>query len=344
MPSHRGPLTTVNISTMAFVKVLIVIAVIGFLYIIRDILAVLFIAILFASALSPWVSTMQSHRIPRRLGILLIYSSILGIIVLAVVLIIPPIIQEYTQLVAVFPQYSDRVVQLLQSISPEINIIEYVKTFFKSIESNLPHVASIVFVKIFDVLQGLIAFVIVCVVTFYMVAEEGMIKRTIQSLAPPKYHESIDSLIIKIQKKIGLWVRGQSLLCLIIGVLCYIGLSVLGVQYALILGFIAGLTELIPVLGPIMGGIPAVFVAFNQSPMLALFVLLLYFIIQRIENDFLVPTVMSKAVGVNPLVSIIALLIGGKLGGIVGVFLAIPVVTVIGVLVEYFFGEDRKES
>jgi len=344
MPSQREPLTTINISTLAFIKVLIVIAVVGFLYLIRDILAIVFIALLFASALSPWVATMQGHRIPRRLGVLLIYLSILTVISLTIVLIVPPIVQEYNQLVTVFPTYSDNVIQFVQSMSPEINVIEYVKTFLKSIESNLPHVASIVFVKIFDVLQGLVALVIVCVVTFYMIAEEGVIKRTIQSLAPQKYHESIDILIIKIQKKIGLWLRGQSFLCLIIGTLSFIGLSVLKVEYALILGLIAGLTEFIPVLGPILGSIPAIFIAFNQSPILAVFVFLLYFIIQRIENDFLVPTVMSKTVGVNPLVSIIALLIGGKLGGFVGMLLAIPVVTVIGVIVEYFFGEDHKQS
>jgi len=221
------------------------------------------------------------------------------------------------------------------------DVVGQLKQFIGEIQSNSFQFAGTIFSKIFNVLSGLVALLIVCVVTFYMVVEEGVIKKAIHSMAPQKYHESIDDLTAKIQKKIGLWLRGQFILCFIIFVLCFIGLTVLGVKYALILALFAGLTEFVPILGPILGSIPAIFVAFNQTPILALFVFLLYFLVQRMENDFLVPTVMQKAVGVNPLVSIIALLIGGKLGGIVGVLLAIPVVTVIGVVLDFFTSDVR---
>ncbi len=338
----REPITTVNISSLSFVKVLIVIASLGFLYLIRDIIAILFISLLFASALSPWITTMHRAHIPRRLGILLVYISILSVISLSIVLIVPPMISQYNELVSVFPHYAERIVQLIQGISPEVNIVEYAKQAIGSIQSNLIQLAGTVFFKIFDVIFGIVALVIVFVVTFYIVAEEDVIKRAIHSLTPTKYHEAIDELTARIQKKIGLWLRGQLILSLLIFLLSFIGLSVLGVDYALILALFAGLTEFVPILGPILGSIPAIFVAFNQAPLLALFVFLLYFLIQRMENDFLVPAVMQKTVGVNPLVSIIALLIGGKLGGIVGVLLAIPVVTVISVILEYFFGDEEN--
>lgn len=336
-------ITTVNISSRSFVKVLIIIAAISFLYIVRDILAILFIALLFASALSPWIAVMERARIPRRMGILLIYISITAIISLVFILMVPPIVAQYNQFVAAFPQYSESVIQFVRGITlVDINIIEYVKRFFQGIESGFLQVAGTVFTKIFDVITGIFALVLVFVVTFYMVAEEGAMKRAIRAVTPPKYHESIDELIARIQHKIGLWLRGQLILSIIIFLASFIGLSILQVEYALILAIFAGLTEFVPILGPIIGGIPAVFVAFNQAPMLALFVLLLYFLIQRLENDFLVPTIMKKTVGVNPLVSIIALLVGGKLAGIVGVLLAIPVVTIIAVILEYFFGSEEK--
>lgn len=345
MPSLKD-ITTVNISTLSFIKVLIILATIGFLYLIRDILAILFISLLFASALIPWITTMEQHRIPRRLGILLIYLSIVSIISLSIILIVPPIIEQYNELVTVFPQYAEGILQFVRQHSGQFDLVDRLKTSIVNIQSNALQVAGTIFSKIFDVISGIIALVVVFVVTFYMVAEEGVIRKAIHSLAPAKYHASIDELIINIQRKIGLWLRGQFILSLIIFVLSFIGLSVLGVKYALILALFAGLTEFVPILGPILGSIPAIFVAFNQAPLLALFVVLLYLLIQRMENDFLVPTIMQRTVGVNPLVSIIALLIGGKLAGIVGVLLAIPVVTVIGVLIDFFTGgeDDGKNQ
>ncbi len=341
MPSLKD-ITTINISTLSFVKVLIILAVIGFLYLIRDILAILFISLLFASALTPWITAMEQHRIPRRLGILLVYISIISIISLSIVLIVPPIIEQYNELVAIFPQYSEGILQFVRQYSGQFDVVDKIKEAINSLQSNALQFAGTIFTKIFDIISGFVALVIVFVVTFYMVAEEGVIKKAIHSITPARYHEAIDGLTLKIQRTVGLWLRGQFILSFIIFSLSFIGLSVLGVKYALILALFAGLTEFVPILGPILGSIPAIFVAFNQTPLLALFVLLLYFLIQRMENDFLVPTVMQKAVGLNPLVSIIALLIGGKLGGIVGVLLAIPVVAVIGVVIEYFTEEEKS--
>lgn len=337
-------ITTVNISSLAFIKVLIIIVALTFVYVVRDIIAILFVSLLFASALSPWIATMERARIPRRLGILLVYISIVAIISLAVVLMVPPIVEQYNELVMAFPQYSETIVQFVRNFAPaDINIVDYVKRFFQGIEASLLQVAGTVFSKIFNVLTGVFWLLLVFVVTFYMVAEEGAMKRALRAVTPPKYHASLDELIARIQHKIGLWLRGQLILSVIIFLASFIGLSILQVEYALILAIFAGLTEFIPILGPIIGSIPAIFVAFNQAPLLALFVLLLYFLIQRLENDFLVPAVMKKTVGVNPLVSIIALLVGGKLAGIIGVLLAIPVVTIGAVVLEYFFGEEGRE-
>jgi predicted PurR-regulated permease PerM len=144
-------------------------------------------------------------------------------------------------------------------------------------------------------------------------------------------------LVNRMQDKIGLWLRGQIILSVIIFLLTYLGLSILGVKYALVLALVAGLTEFVPYLGPILAAIPAVFFAFTQDPMLAVFVIVLYYIIQLFENNFIVPQLMQKVVGLNPVVSIVVLLIGFKVGGIIGVILAIPVATAIGVFAKDIF-------
>ncbi|MBI4272388.1 AI-2E family transporter [Candidatus Uhrbacteria bacterium] len=335
---------TVNISTLTFLKILLIIGILAFIYFIRDILAILFIALLLSSALSPWVQTMESRKIPRAAGIFLIYFSILAIVALAIVLLIPPLVEQFNELSLSFPSYSDHFVQVLQSYNPDINIVDQMKRLFVSIQSSLLDIASGIFLKIFDILRGIVAFFLVFVVTFYMVVEENMMRRALKTLTPSAYHPFAERLLGKIQKKIGLWLRGQAILSFLIFLLSFIGLSILGVHYALVLALVAGLTEFMPLIGPIIGAIPAIFIAFNQDPLLALWVLLLYVLIQRLENDLLVPRVMQQAVGLNPLVSIIALLIGAKFGGIIGILLAIPVATVCAVFASEFFGNSFEHQ
>jgi len=136
----------------------------------------------------------------------------------------------------------------------------------------------------------------------------------------------------RIQQKIGAWARGQFILGLIIGVMCFIGLIFLLPEYALVLAIVAGLTELIPYLGPTLGAIPAVFLGFTVSPGHGLAVLILYIIIQQLENNVVVPQVMRRQLGLNPIMIIIAMLVGARLAGIVGLILAVPVATAISVV------------
>ena len=138
------------------------------------------------------------------------------------------------------------------------------------------------------------------------------------------------------QEKIGLWLRGQLVLCLIIFLMSWLGLSLLGVKYSLVLAVFAGVTEFIPYLGPFLGAIPAVFVGFTQAPYLCLLVIILYIVIQQTENLFLVPMVMKKAVGLNPVIVIISMLIGGTMAGILGILVALPVATAISVVFSDF--------
>ena len=177
-----------------------------------------------------------------------------------------------------------------------------------------------------------------------MVVEEDAMKKLVWSVTPEKNQTYIIDLINRMQKKIGLWFRGQLLLCFTIFLLTYIGLSILGIKYALVLAILAGLTEFVPYLGPVIGAVPAVFLAFTQSPLLALFTLILYIVVQQVENNILVPKVMEKAVGINPIVSIAVLMIGFQLAGIVGAILSIPVATAAGVIIKDVFDNKILEN
>jgi predicted PurR-regulated permease PerM len=147
----------------------------------------------------------------------------------------------------------------------------------------------------------------------------------------------------KIQNRLGNWLRGQLILSLVIFTLTYIGLSILQIKYALVLAMLAGSFELIPYVGPILSSVPAIFLAFVQAPYLALFVILLYFIVQQLENSLIVPKVMGRVTGLNPIVVLIAVLIGAKIGGIVGTLMAVPVATALSTFL-YDFNNHEDSS
>ena len=178
---------------------------------------------------------------------------------------------------------------------------------------------------------GILSTIVIVIVTYYLSLYDQSIKRSIRSLLPAKYQPYFSHLTLRMQDKIGLWLRGQLVLCLIIFFMVLIGLSLLGVKYVWVLALLAGVSEIIPYFGPIIGAVPAVFIAFTQSPELGLATLALYFFIQQAENYLIVPKVMQKAVGLNPVVIIIAMLIGAQVAGIFGILLAVPVTTALNV-------------
>jgi len=333
----------INISFLTITKILIALVLFFVLYMIRDILAVLFISLILASALDPWVDWMQNKKIPRGVGIIAIYLFLFGILSLAILLIIPPITTQITELTTSYPQISEKLSSgfaLLKQYSLGDNPLE---NFLKSKESfpGFAKAAENIISSAIDLFGGIFTFFLVLVVTFYMVVEEDSVKKVIWSIAPAKNQVYIMKLISRMQKKIGLWLRGQIILSLIIFTLTYIGLSILDVKYALILAMIAGLTEFIPYLGPMIAAIPAMFLAFTQGGVVFMgFVGALYYIIQLVENNIVVPKLMQKVVGLNPIITLAVLMIGFKLAGIVGMILSIPVATAVNVFLKDLF--DRK--
>ncbi|HLD28115.1 MAG TPA: AI-2E family transporter, partial [Patescibacteria group bacterium] len=208
-----------------------------------------------------------------------------------------------------------------------------VQEYLASIQNNIGAAAGGVFSTVFSFFGGVVSFFVIAVITFYMTVEEQAMKRVMRSVVPVKYQPYFTHLVNRMQEKIGQWLRGQLMLSLIIFIISWLGLTLLGVKYALVLALFAGVTELVPYLGPFIGAIPAIFIAFTISPMMALWVLILYVIIQMLENHIIVPKVMQKAVGLNPIIVIVVILIGARTAGILGIIMAVPVTTAINVLV-----------
>jgi len=297
------------------------------LYIIRDVILIVLVAGLLATIITPMVNYFERRKMPRWLGAFLVYIiifSVLGLIGLAVV----PMAISQTKL------FVEQVPGILESFLANASI--ETQTQFSGLLNqwlNTSPISGKAFFTLLGSVAGqIISFLMILVIAFYLSVKKKGPQSRFSSFLPVKYRRMLKNFTTSSQKEIGDWGRGMLILCLFVGVLTYIGLSVLGVKFALTLALIAGLTELVPYIGPWLGGVPAVMIAFLASPTLALVVIILYIVVQQIQGILITPYVMHKAVGLDPLVVIVVLLIGGKIAGPLGMIIAVPVATILSIL------------
>ena len=342
--------TTIHLSTLSIVKILAVLAVLTFFYLVWDIVVLLFVSLVFAASLGPSIDWLERKRVPRGAGILLIYVALVFVLSLVIVLLIPPITEQIDQLAATFPFYYERLMSLFGNLQIQSDFSEAFQSNLRSVGQTLSSYTGSVVATLSGIFGGLTTLILVLVLTFYFSASKDGLRHFIRSVTPATHQKYVENMFLRIQDKLGLWLRGQLLLSGIIFAVTWIGLLALGVKYSLVLALIAGITEVIPFLGPIIGAIPAVILAFLQSPIKALLVVILYLVIQQLEGNIIVPKVMQRAVGLNPIVVIVVILLGAKLAGVLGAILSIPVAVAVmtiagdwfGVLVEEVRGEKEK--
>ena len=333
----EGRSLNIHISTSTLLKIVVVLISLYLLYLVADIIALLFAAFIFAAAIEPLVKKLQSAKVPRAVAIILIYLGVLLLLGVSIYLIIPPIVGESKDLGSNLPRYINRISGVffnLQDYTQKHNWPFDLQDALNNLSSGLQTVGQNLVSTISGIFGGIFSFFLILVITFYMTMEEESLKKAIKLFLPDKNQARVSRVIENIQQKIGWWFRGQIALCFIIFLMTYVSLSIFGVKYALVLAIIAGLFEAIPYLGPTLSAIPAIFITFAQSPILALFILFVYIIIQSVENNILVPKIMQKAVGLDPIISIIALMVGFKLGGVIGAILAIPMATTLNVIIK----------
>ena len=317
----------IDISYKTVIFIAIFVIALWTIYLIRDLLVILFVSIIFMSALNPLVSFFVKAKLPKVLSIGITYLIIIAVGAAAFAAILQPLIEESRRLILTLPYLSGQF----------FNIANINESVFQSELTNLSKNAFTITLAIFD---NLLAIVFLLVITFYMLLERDNLKQRLASLFIGK-EDRVKRLIVRIEEKLGSWLRGQLVLTVIIGLLSYIGLTILNIPYALPLAVFAGVLEVIPVIGPIISAIPAILIAVTVSPFLGLGVAAMYVVIQQLENHLIVPQVMKRAVGLNPLVVILAIAIGSRLLGFAGALLAVPFAVVLQIIVAEIM-EDRK--
>lgn len=321
----------INISTLSILKVVFIGLLLWLLWIIRDIVLLFLISIIISSAIDPVADFLRKRKIPRGLSVILVYILFLGLLSLVVFLMVPPITQQFQQIsqTDLYERFTSQIGVYQENLTHS----DWGRALNDSIKEFAGNLGGTLFQTTKGVVTGIVGIITVLTISFYLTAEENGMKNFIKHLAPYKHQAYVTGLVNKIQRKVGSWVLGQLILSVVIFGLTFVGLTFLKVDYALVLALIAGILELIPYIGPFIAAIPAVLFAFLQNPPLALAVLILYVVIQQLENHVIVPVVMSRSVGLNPVLVILAILIGGTLAGIMGALIAIPVVSGLSVFV-----------
>ncbi len=330
----------ISISTSTFVKAAGIVLALWFLWFIRDVIAIFLIALLLSSAIYPFANWLASKNIPRGIAVLIVYTLLATVVSIIVVALIPAIQLQYSQLSTITNEYFQQVLigySDFVAFTDKHGFSQQLEEGITVFQSLIPSSADSIFTTVRGAIGSIAAVVIVLVLTFYMVVEEKQMSRYFHSLTPAEYRPYLSQLTLKLRRKIGEWLRAQFFLGLIVGTVVYIGLTLLGVPYALLLGIIAGFLEIVPYVGPVLSVIPAAIIALSQSTWLTVAVIILYILIQQIENHILIPKIMQKVTGINPIISIAALLIGLKVGGFVGAIFAIPLAILIVVILQDLF-------
>jgi predicted PurR-regulated permease PerM len=320
------------------------------LYLVRSQLLLIYVSALFATGLAPLVLVIERQRIrivsdrrlPRPVAILVIYATVIGLFVALAMAVLPPMVQQLEEFWKQLPVYLDQAQAKLAAwgfIAADASF----KEIWQQAPGNSGNVVAVVLAAALGFVGGIFGVVSMLLLTFYFLVESQDIFNVFVRLFHISHRERVHDVSAKAAAKISAWLGGQLLLGLIIGSMSAIGFFFMGVPYFFVLAVIAGVGEMIPMVGPLLSAIPAIGVALTVSPALALGVAAFCLGLQLVENNVLVPKVMGQTVGLSAVTVIMSLAIGSQLLGFVGALLAVPTAAIIQVMFEeLYFAEKEK--
>jgi predicted PurR-regulated permease PerM len=328
---------TVRLAASIAFRVSVVVLLVGlaawWLYLVRDVLVTGFLALIIAAAIAAPVAGLERRGIRRVLAVVLVYLALIGVVVLMLALLVPPLVSQgrafADDLPAIVGSLSDRVDALLAQIG--------LSSGAGGLDSILGQLGSVggVLARVPGVVVGFLsALLLVTFLSALMILERDRARRWAMRFVAPADRAAWDGILRKAADRLGAYVRGQLLIMLVTGVGSYVGLTLIGVPFALPLGIFAFLTEAVPIAGPVISGAVMILVAFTQSPLQGLLTVGLVLLIQQAESLVLVPVIQGRLISISPVVALLAVLAGSAIGDIAGAILAIPLVAIVMVVID----------
>ncbi|HEY4499419.1 MAG TPA: AI-2E family transporter [Candidatus Paceibacterota bacterium] len=350
---------SITITSGAVIKAVVILAIFWFLYFMRDLVVVILASLVIAAGIEPFIAWFKRFKIPRTLSVIFIYFFIALVLAGLFYFFVPALVADTSDLFSKLPTYLETVSvwnpfkEAVSSPSSFAGQFPLPGEFsFGDLATQLQNLladTSRGFIGAVSVVSGgILSLILIIVLSFYLAVQEDGVARFLKIVIPVRYESYILDLWRRSQVKIGRWLQGQFLLGLLIGVLVYLGLTILGVKNALLLALLAAVFELIPVFGPILSAVPAVVLAFIHGLSFidpgvgsAVAVVLFYVLIQQFENHLIYPLVVRKVVGIPPIIVILAIIVGFKLADVLGVILSVPLAAI---LVEFLDDIQRDKE
>ncbi|QHK36639.1 AI-2E family transporter [Staphylococcus aureus] len=319
-----------------------------FIIVFKTIAAPIIVSLILFYLFNPIVNMMERYRIPRVAGISIIYLAVVGVITLIVNLLIPIIGSQVDSLVKNSPQYLEKLINSIDKIANNTffssyysQINDWLNSLPKKIPSMLSEFTDGFGSKIATFAETIANIGVVIVTTpfvlFFMLKDGHHFKEFSTNIMPPKFRKDFHDLLEKMSVQVGSYIQGQIIVSFCIGILLFIGYSVIGLKYSLVLASITAVTSVVPYLGPTIAISPAIVIAAITSPWMLLKLAVVWTLVQFVEGHFISPNIMGKTLKIHPLTIIFILLCAGKLLGIVGVILGIPGYAILKVLVTHLF-------
>jgi len=312
-------------------------------WLLRDLALLVITAIVIASAIEPGIVFFIRRGIPRFIAVLLVYILVFGSVFALLFFFFPPILADAAGFLSAMPQYLDTInapTSLSNIAGATGGIQSFVQTLL-SFQSVFTASGSGVIQLLITFFGGIFSLLLVIVLSFYFALQDTGVDDFLRLVMPVEYEEYSVDLWKRTQKKIGLWMQGQILLSVIVGILVYLGLLIIGVPYALLLSVFTALAEIIPIFGSLIAGAAAVVVGYSDGGVaLAAIVAGLYVVVNQFESNLIYPLIVKKIVGVPPLLVIVALIAGYTLAGFLGVLLSVPAAAV---LLEFISDFDKRK-
>lgn len=340
----------VSITSGTIVSALLIIVGAYVFWLLRDLALLILTAIIIASAIEPGVAFFIRQSIPRFIAALLVYVFVFGSVSLLLYFFFPPIISDAANFLSAAPGYFDtlNVTTPFSNITNATNFIggqqgiqSFVQTLlsFQSVFAASSGGVLQLFITFFG---GIFSLMLVIVLSFYFALQDTGVDDFLRMIMPVAYEEYSVDLWKRSQKKIGLWMQGQIILSVIVGILVYLGLLIIDVPYALLLAVFTAMVEVIPIFGSLLSGMVAVVVGYSDGGVaIATIVAGLYVVVNQFESNLIYPLIVKKIVGIPPLLVIVALIAGYTLAGFLGAMLSVPVAAVI---LEFISDFDRRKS
>ncbi len=349
--TDQNPIAKISINTGTIIRFFLVLLLMGAIYYLSDVVVVMVAAIVIASAIEPLVRRLKRRKIHRVASVITIYIVLSLLLAAVFVFFMPLLVSDATNFLTTLP----KTVTFQELWSPISNIgINFGSSYSfgehtLSLTNIVNQLRSLVagntdtlFQTLGAIFGGLLSFILIVVLSFYLAVKEDGVDDFLRIVAPVKHHEYIIDLWKRSQRKIALWLQGQIILGIVVGVLVYILLKSVGIEHALLFALLAAILEIIPIFGPIISSIPPILLAFTDRGFsVGLLLLGLYLIIYQLESQVFYPLVVRKIVGISPIVVILALVIGAKLAGVLGALIAVPL---SAALMEYIHDIEKYKN